>query len=367
MMKKYILIPFFSLFICLHSFGWGPEGHAIVGRIALQYAMPEVRDNVLKLLGKMSIDTAANWMDIMKSNHDYDFMRSWHYVDFPKGSQYDPGANYDLINRLQNSYDELQHKKVFCDAQVKFDLLLQLHLIGDLHMPLHTGYDDDLGGNKLMVQYDTLKTHNLHWFWDEDIISIMKITDADCTSWFDKYQGELTDSISFIDWMEDSRKLLSTVYDYEGFVLSDRYMATAKTVVEQQLLKAGLRLANVLNRSFANAAPILNYKSIVAKYKNGVQLSAVKNEVGNKITVCGRVTNIKVTAKTTQLIIRDEQDSNELLVVIFAKDYSKYSSKPSVLFKNKNVCVQGTVTVFNKAFEVLADEPTDIIIVGAKP
>ncbi len=134
----------------------------------------------------MSINTAANWMDIMKSNANYDFMRSWHYVDFPKGQAYINLNNDNILNRLILTYNELQHKKVLCVAQIRTDLYILLHLMGDLHMPLHTGYDDDLGGNKIMVQYDTLKTHNLHRFWDEDIIGLTGITDADCFQYYDK-------------------------------------------------------------------------------------------------------------------------------------------------------------------------------------
>ena len=65
-----------------------------------------------------------------------------------------------------------------CDEQVKMDLYILLHLMRDLHMPLRTGYDDDLGGNKVIVQFDTLKNHNLHRFWDEDIIRLTEITDT---------------------------------------------------------------------------------------------------------------------------------------------------------------------------------------------
>lgn len=61
---------------------WGPEGHTIVVQIAMQFLQPDVKQNVLALLDTMSVNTAANWMDIMRSNSDYDFMKPWHYIDF---------------------------------------------------------------------------------------------------------------------------------------------------------------------------------------------------------------------------------------------------------------------------------------------
>jgi hypothetical protein len=139
------------------SFAWGAEGHAIVARIALQLVKPDVRQNVLQALGGMPVDTAANWMDIMKSNQDYDFMRSWHYVDFAQGTRYQPTNQENILNRLSLTYNELKHKNTLCEAQIKDDLCILLHLMGDLHMPLHTGYDEDMGGNKVTVKYDTNK------------------------------------------------------------------------------------------------------------------------------------------------------------------------------------------------------------------
>ena len=186
--RKVIMCVFivFFLFSSSTAKAWGPEGHTIVARLALQIVREDVRQNVLNYLNGMPIDTAANWMDIMKSNTDYDFMRPWHYVDFAKGSAYKQNNDENILNRLQITYNELLHKSTLCDAQIKTDLLVLLHLMGDLHMPLHTGYDDDLGGNKVVVQYDTMKTHNLHRFWDEDIIRLGVISYSDCLNYYTK-------------------------------------------------------------------------------------------------------------------------------------------------------------------------------------
>ncbi len=69
--------------VCVLSFNakalaWGPEGHAIVGRLALQFVNADVKKNIRNIHGDMPMDTAANWMDMMKSDADYDFMRPWH-------------------------------------------------------------------------------------------------------------------------------------------------------------------------------------------------------------------------------------------------------------------------------------------------
>ena len=199
----------FSIFYSNSTKAWGPEGHTIVARLALQIVKDDVRQNVLNYLNGMPIDTAANWMDIMKSNTDYDFMRPWHYVDFAKGTAYKPSNDENILNRLQITYNELLHKTTLCDAQIKNDLLVLLHLMGDLHMPLHTGYDDDLGGNTRIVQYDTMKTHNLHRFWDEDIIRLGRISYSDCFDYYTKTYYNITPSkVDFQKYMLQSRSLL---------------------------------------------------------------------------------------------------------------------------------------------------------------
>ena len=91
---------------------WGPEGHTIVGKVAMTLLTPAAKQQVMQLLDGMSIDTAANWMDIMRSNSDYDFMKPWHYVDYGKEEAY-PAINQDqIVNKITAVIKELQHKKL---------------------------------------------------------------------------------------------------------------------------------------------------------------------------------------------------------------------------------------------------------------
>lgn len=358
----FAFLLFCSLCIPSRSFAWGPEGHAIVGRLAMRFVNADVKQNIYRLLGNMSVDTAANWMDIMKGNGDYDFMRSWHYVDFAKGQQYVSSNTDNIINRLILSYNELQHKKLLCDDQVRTDLYILLHLMGDLHMPLHTGYDEDLGGNKVTVQYDSIKTHNLHRFWDEDIIGLTKITDADCLQYYDKTLTDSLRDVDFISWMYDSRSLLDGVYDFPGFMLDEKYLQTNKTVVEKQLLKAGVRLAFILNKIFYSPAPVIDFSKITATYKNGIDIKDADNYLGKKVTVCSRVFNIRSTAAITQISIGDSYPNNPLTIIIFGKNYSKFSQPLIDLFTDKNICIKGTITEYKGNPQIIVEDPDDIKI-----
>jgi hypothetical protein len=346
------------------TFAWGPEGHAIVGRLAMQFVNEDVRKNVLAVLGNTSIDTAANWMDIMKSNSDYDFMKSWHYLDFAKGKMYEPNNNDNIVNRLILTYNELNHKNTLCADQVQKDLFILLHLMGDLHMPLHTGYDDDLGGNKVMVQYDSIKTHNLHRFWDEDIIALAKITDKDCLDLYKSGSINYKKEVDFLQWMKESRSLLDTVYDYPGFMLSKAYLNKNKIVVQKQLLLAGLRLAEILNRLFATPAVAanINFEKVASKYANAINVNDAIKNIGKNVTVCAAVFGIKFSSAVTQINLAASYPNSPLTIVIFAKNYKNFVIAAEDLYKNKNICVKGKIEEYKGKAQIIIEKPEDIII-----
>ncbi len=362
-LRKIIPLAFaFLLFSNKKTFAWGPEGHAIVGRLAMQFVKEDVRKNVLSILGNMTIDTAANWMDIMKSNGDYDFMRSWHYLDYPKGKAYESNNNDNIVNRLIITYNELIHKNTLCSDQIRTDLYILLHLMGDLHMPLHTGYDDDLGGNKVIVQYDTIKTHNLHRFWDEDIIALTKITDKDCLELYKNNAVSFKNEVDFLKWMQESRSLLDGVYDFPEFRLSEAYLQKNKVVVQKQLLLAGLRLAEVLNRLFASAAATVDFKTATAQYKNGIDVTEAISNIGKKVTVCAAVFGIRSSSSITQINVGGKYPNTPLTIIIFAKNYKNFPLPAEELYKNKNICVKGTIEEYKGKAQIVVERPEDVIV-----
>lgn len=348
------------------SAAWGPEGHAIVGNIALRFLKPEVKQNVLRLLGNMPIDTAVNWMDIMRSNADYDFMKPWHYIDFAKEKQYLPSTDENIVNRIIITFNELRHKKVLCTEQVRMDLFVLLHLMGDLHQPLHTGYDEDLGGNKRAVQFDTIKT-NLHTFWDEYVISLNNITYQSCMDLYAGYNGGKIDTISGIHpvlWMKETRSHLPMVYDFQEFFITKAYLKKAEPIVKKQLLVAGLRLAEMLNKVFVPDAPELNMQQVAARYNNGIEAKDAMTNIKKKVTACGRVFGVKATDKVTFINVGDKFPKSPLTVVIFAKDRNKFPLPIEEMYNDKNICVKGEVVDYQGKAEIIVTSPDDITVVN---
>lgn len=345
---------------------WGPKGHTIVAQIAIELLKPEVKKNVLAILNNMPIDTAANWMDIQRSNSDYDFMKPWHYIDFPKEEVYMPSTDENIVNRIIYTFKELQNKQVLCDEQIRWDLLILMHLLGDHCQPLHNGYDYDLGGNKRPVQLDTLKT-NLHHFWDEDIIDLRAITFEDCMALYKSIPEGKVDTIAGIHpalWMKETRSLLGKVYNFNDYTITNEYVDKSAEIVKRQLIIGGVRLAAILNKLFMSDAPAVevDFKSIIAKYKNGIDAKDAKLFISKNVTACGRVYGVKSLENVTFINVGAKSPGSPLTVVIFAKDVKNFKPSIEELYRNKNICVVGKVVEYKEKAEIIVSKPEDIII-----
>jgi hypothetical protein len=182
-------------------------------------------------------------------------MKSWHYVNIEKGKQYTTTKDDNIVNALNKAISELEHKDKLSEEQIRTDLLVIFHLVGDLHQPLHTGYETDKGGNTVQVSF--MGHHsNLHKIWDSEIIEKEHISTDDCLALcrnFSKQQIDQLRTINVESWLQQPRSLLADVYTFSHSNIDKQYVDKNKAVVEQQLLIAGIRLSAVLQRVFTKA------------------------------------------------------------------------------------------------------------------
>jgi len=234
------------------SFAWGHKGHAIVGEVAFQYMNPATKANVMKLLDGMSIEDAANWMDAIKSDHTNDYMKPYHYIDIEKGGKEMPAGD-NIVTTLQKTLKELDGINTLSKEEVKLRLLFLMHLIGDLHQPLHVGYPGDKGGNTVQLSFFG-RGSNLHAVWDTEIIEYKGINVADVlkTNTYTPEQLATVKKIDVISWAAQTRGHLKETYQLPSAKVSDQYIDSNAKVIEAQLLNAGIRLAAVLDYYFKN-------------------------------------------------------------------------------------------------------------------
>lgn len=338
---------------------WGPKGHALVGQIAYRLLSEGARKNVQSYLGLMPFDTAANWMDAMRSNYEYDFMKPWHYVNYEKGLPYVPSPEDNVLNRLTYTFNELKHKQLLCNDQVKFDILVLFHLIGDIHQPLHAGYGEDKGGNGRQVEYlDTAKV-NLHHVWDENLVDRSGVTLESILPLQKSLlpdQAKQVASLNFIEWMNESRMLLPQAYAFPDYRLDEAYAQKNENLVKMRLLFAGMRLAAVLEKLFQSAVD-----KVPEPVKGSISAEEAKNHIDKKVTVCSKVYGVKATDKVTFINVGARFPNSPLTAVIFAKDYVKFKGSIEDMFNNKNICITGKVVEYNGKAEIIIDNQDQIM------
>ena len=250
-------IFFLSIFLLvqpLKSFCWGPDGHKNIGALAYQYLDQRTKDSVHFYLGNISLAEAGLWMDEMRKDHSYDYMKPWHYIAIEKGQNYVPNKQENVINELNKRIEHLKHRNLYSEEQVAIDLKILIHLTEDLHMPLHVGYPSDTEGNAIHITFMNKPT-TLHWAWDNDIVLQQRInvdTLKSVIASFSKQELAEKSKTDILVWMNESRSYLPNVYDFKGDSIGIDYADKNAQIIKLRQALAGLRLSHLLNGLFQN-------------------------------------------------------------------------------------------------------------------
>lgn len=234
---------------------WSIKPHRVVARIAEARLTPTARGAVRRLLGTASLADVSNWADDIRGKRPN--TANWHYVNIPLAdSVYRPAVHCPRGCVIRAF--EAQHA-VLADARraaaIRTEALKYLvHLVADVHNPMHAGDRGDRGGNDLVVWYGARRT-NLHAFWDSGLLSAARLSED---ALVDRIRGRLRtrrdlDTItsgSFVTWALESHDVARDVAYRElpdDYRLDRAYVDRSLPALEEQLLRAGVRLAAVLN------------------------------------------------------------------------------------------------------------------------
>ncbi len=240
------------LLISQIAFAWGQNGHRVVGEVAWRHLTKKAQKNVQQVLGAESLAMCGNYMDFIKSNPAYDSLDAWHYCTIPDGGTYETHPEEgDVIMAINYYMNELKTKKFSVDEA--FALKCLVHLVGDIHQPLHVGNSTDRGGNDVKVEFMWQKT-NLHRVWDSDLIDHQQLSYSEYADWIDvatKDQIAAWQSAPILGWTTESMGLRPLVYSYpENGKLSYEYNAQSIAALNERLVQAGIRLAHILNQIY---------------------------------------------------------------------------------------------------------------------
>lgn len=240
----------------LPALAWSSAGHQTVAWIAQQRLTPAARTLVDRLLAQEPGSTLASLSTWADEHRDRDNAR-WHFVNFPyRDCHYVPARDCPDGQCAVAAIDaQMAILRSHAPDQQKLQALkFVVHIVGDLHQPLHAGFGDDRGGNLYQVQFAGRGT-NLHALWDHDIVQQFHTTPELLARQILDDNRTLVDGLTparilgdgSAAWAQQSCDIVAQRGFYPGHQVEPEYLTSHAQVVQHQLLRAGLRLAALLN------------------------------------------------------------------------------------------------------------------------
>jgi hypothetical protein len=341
-------------------------------------------------LGAYIFIRSSTWPDeIRGSGSPYDHPE-WHFIDYPLRPpsfplEPDPQPMNDVlfgVAQCEKALSDPDGDRVLRAA----DLSFLIHLIGDMHQPLHceTFFDDefpdgDRGGNDFYVKVDQ-RGVRLHGIWD----GLLGTVENPAIQW--RYsltiEGEYTEaSLPELkvdstpkSWSLESRKL-AIEYGYLNGQLSgstdpeiappspDDYLKNAKPIAERQAALAAYRLADEIQEylKFETAVPLLPPNTITS--------SALPTQIGaaqaadyydENMVVTGKVVSVSVRSSVALLDLDERYPNSPFTAVVFSENFGKFENFRK--YRGHQVTISGTITKYHNKPEIVLESPEQIQI-----
>ena len=233
------------------AWAWGPVGHQTVAMAARAQLSPEALGHLQELMALepgTTLAELATWADEHRSPET----GPWHYVNLPAGD-----CNY----RPARDCPDGQCIVAVLDTQLRIlasrappperlqALKWVVHLVADLHQPLHAGMAEDRGGNRYQLQF-LLRWSNLHALWDSGLITHMgedapTLAARLARQFWPSSPGSLSVRLA----AEESCRIARRPGFYPAGAVEQGYISAHMPIVEQRLWLASVRLAALLNRA----------------------------------------------------------------------------------------------------------------------
>lgn len=255
---------------------WSERGHRLVGALAERQVQPATRAAIDALLADEPEPTLAGiaaWPDRIRGEPRWRHTAPWHYVNFPDRDTctYAPARDCPdgrcivggLATNLAVLRDPAQPREARRDA-----LSFVVHLVGDIHQPMHAGLREDRGGNDHQLRLDATgapppiesRGTNLHALWDGPVLMMSGLDEPAYVEALDARRWSGPDATTgsdrpFADWAEESCRLIREHALYPpGRTVRVDYLERLQPVAEQRVLQASTRLARLLDEALAPAA-----------------------------------------------------------------------------------------------------------------
>lgn len=260
-MKTYLAV--FTLLLMSLSAqvqAWGEKGHRTVGLLAYAQLSPAAQkkvDALLKHKGFKDIGEASVWADKIREQKlpAYAHTGPWHYVNLPRDAEvFDMSRDCSrpcIVSVLQDMQLQLQDSDKDQQAEA---LAFVVHLVGDIHQPMHVSFADDKGGNttKVKIKGDEV---SLHYYWDRVVLRGLPRSEqlaARLMAEADNEQRRQWRAAPLKQWLAESYQLTRQVYANQSKVLDAAQLQRDQALALKRLQVAGARLAALLERQLGH-------------------------------------------------------------------------------------------------------------------
>jgi hypothetical protein len=387
-MKKYLLS---ILVVCVSVIliSWGATGHRTIGKIAENHLTPQAQAAIKDLLDSESLADVSTYADKVRSQEKYKYTSPWHYIDveaglsesdFKKAALEQNEANvYQALAKCENDLIEpgkSREEKIFA-------LKFIVHMVGDLHQPMHVSRKEDQGGNKIKVTF-LGKPGNLHGLWDSGLPEHEGLSYDQLAVKVDhatKKQIKTWQQDDVMTWLYESYQISEKLYADAAKTpdFDEAYYKAHIPVFEGRMAQAGIRLAGVLNEIFKGGPynpaiiippamkldpPVLAAKTTETTEATGNAISVPAKEVAQHInatvTTSGTITSTRLISSNNMTLLNiGNGDKPDFTIAIKGDDRSKFG-QPEIDLKGKTVTVTGKVIDFHGRPEIFVSSPEQI-------
>lgn len=286
MLRFLIILILAGMPLLAHA--WNAAGHRLAAGIAWQQLSPASRQLVAEALtrhpdhaywleksgtgeAQLIFAEASSWADSIRHDPRYydentepptppipglfDNARHkrWHYVDFDDAGRRQDGEidlQIERLSQLLRSSDDRE--------QVAWIIPWLLHLVADIHQPLHVGKDGDAGGNKVGIETPGKRQpfSNLHQYWDE-LPGPSSLRGKRLLKAVDNLlaQNKAPVQASVRQWRDESHRLLAKAYPPENGsllpIVDEEFQQQSQAIADRRIVEAGYRLGRLLENIFA--------------------------------------------------------------------------------------------------------------------
>jgi hypothetical protein len=283
------LIFIAALSLCpLPAYGWGQTAHMVIAQIGYSRLTPAARESVDSFARLLTIRievydktliydsiSIAAYLDDITNDPKEASTKTWHFMEKPFFDGVEPSAvvenGENVEERINFLINKLASSEVAADRDESMLAAALIHLVGDIHQPLHTtsrysrAYPEgDKGGNRFLIDGPKKR---LHAYWDAaaglfNFEEVSRPLDKGGLMLIRRYADEAMaaypatrtewQDMNVSHWGNESFDLAKAAYSgiTENAKPGDEYQKKAQEVCRMRLAMAGYRLASLLNEMF---------------------------------------------------------------------------------------------------------------------